>query len=1058
MVMTQNPMAQMRRVFAAFVLTFLVGFLPAADLPRKAYNLPADTAEKSLKRLAEQSGREILFPTDAVEGVRTRAVHGEMTPEEALDAMLTGTVLVAVPDSQTGSLTVRRETSVERAEKNGSSRPASDRAARNENGTLRLDTFEVMESKLLNMDKPRSAGGPQPYVVFDRGRIERSGASSVEDFLKNYLPQNTVSVTGANSQPAIGPGSNGNTSQINLRGLGTNQTLILIDGRRTPTLNNGVLTTPLLQPDLNGVPLSAIERIEVLPTTASGIYGGGATGGVINIVLRRDYTGLQTTLTYENTFGTDSAIRRIDISAGTVFNQGRTNVLVAGTWSKQSILALSDRRFTQDYRNRIVANNGGNYLVAYSSAVPPVSSTPNIRSTDGSNLVLRSGQPLGSPITFVPVGYAGPQTDNGAALVGGAGKYNLNWGNGENGSGQMGLMSGPEIKSVIATLRHEISSRLNVFVDVQSSINQSEAPRSLVGAFGFVLPPGIATNPFQQAIRVVTPMRLGEEQKVTNHSNRISGGLIFKMSDSWTAEADFTWTSAWLAYTYGKGSLPGLNAAATNGAFNILRDPTGFPFDPFAFDSTLPTPQRTAKPTRTNGADSTLRLSGPLPYTLPWGSAAVVSGFFEHRDERIGDGSIYSGSVTNIVIFNPSKSQSVDSAYVEFAIPVVVESTGTPFIKSLEFQLAARHDEYTTRGVTGIVINPTPSSIITRTKNRVRSTDPTVALKYVPVAGFALRASIGTGFLPPTVSQIVPSPANALPNPISDPKRGNTETTVAAGQITSGGNSDLKPETSHSVSVGLLLGKEASGLRLSLDYTNIKKDDAILSFPGGAQGIVNNENLFPTRVVRGPNLPGDLAGWSGPITAIDSTYLNVTTAEITAFDIQLGYTRAISATQRVDLSCFATWQTHFKTQSFPGQPNIESVGFGTGNPLKFKANASLTWSSRSWTVVWSTRYFDSYRPYGPTDSPTQIALNIASQGASRVPRQIYHDLGISYRIPNTLFEKQRTLAKLSPFEVTVGLKNVFGQKPTFDATSYAFYSPYGDPRISTYYIAIKNRF
>jgi len=67
---------------------------------------------------------------------------------------------------------------------------------------------------------------------------------------------------------------------------------------------------------LNGIPLAAIERIEVLPTTASGIYGGSATGGVINIILKRDFQGFQTRLTYDNTFDTDSAVRRVDLSAG----------------------------------------------------------------------------------------------------------------------------------------------------------------------------------------------------------------------------------------------------------------------------------------------------------------------------------------------------------------------------------------------------------------------------------------------------------------------------------------------------------------------------------------------------------------------------------------------------------------------------------------------------------------------------------------------------------------------------------------------------------------------
>ncbi|MGH7958652.1 MAG: STN domain-containing protein, partial [Opitutaceae bacterium] len=79
----------------------------AAEFTKKIFDLPVDGAEKSLKRFGEQSGMEVLFPTSAVKGVRTRAVKGEMTARAALDAMLSGTPLVAVADDKTGSVTIK---------------------------------------------------------------------------------------------------------------------------------------------------------------------------------------------------------------------------------------------------------------------------------------------------------------------------------------------------------------------------------------------------------------------------------------------------------------------------------------------------------------------------------------------------------------------------------------------------------------------------------------------------------------------------------------------------------------------------------------------------------------------------------------------------------------------------------------------------------------------------------------------------------------------------------------------------------------------------------------
>jgi hypothetical protein len=114
-----QPCNRWRRLFFGVCLLCLLGASAGfpAEAARTYFNLPADTAERALKRLAEQSGREVLFPADAVEGVRTRVVKGEMTPDAALAAMLAGTVLVGVQDDKTGSLTVRRENSVADAEK-----------------------------------------------------------------------------------------------------------------------------------------------------------------------------------------------------------------------------------------------------------------------------------------------------------------------------------------------------------------------------------------------------------------------------------------------------------------------------------------------------------------------------------------------------------------------------------------------------------------------------------------------------------------------------------------------------------------------------------------------------------------------------------------------------------------------------------------------------------------------------------------------------------------------------------------------------------------------------
>jgi iron complex outermembrane receptor protein len=129
---------------------------------------------------------------------------------------------------------------------------------------------------------PSGVEGALPVTVITREEIDASGRSSLADLLRDIA---------ANSFGSFRPQS-GSSAQslasINLRGLGSDRTLILVDGRRAPQAP----FAPTVQ-DLNAIPLGAVERIEVLREGASAIYGSGAVGGVVNIVVRKDFQGTQ---------------------------------------------------------------------------------------------------------------------------------------------------------------------------------------------------------------------------------------------------------------------------------------------------------------------------------------------------------------------------------------------------------------------------------------------------------------------------------------------------------------------------------------------------------------------------------------------------------------------------------------------------------------------------------------------------------------------------------------------------------------------------------------------
>ncbi|MXP41204.1 TonB-dependent receptor plug domain-containing protein [Altererythrobacter soli] len=256
--------------------------------PKQAFKVQAQDLGKALTDLARQGNREIYFPSDLTRGKRARALSGAMTLEEALTRLLRGSGLVHRIDSS-GAITVRSAEGNGLGADSGAEVAAGGSASSYGDDTVRggqegIAEILVVGSRSQNVDIRRAEDDPQPYVVFTQEDIQRSNYSNIEDFIRKNLPMNYVSSTSAQSADRTDT-----ISAVSLRGLGTNQTLILIDGRRAPRVLGGGFSQ--LQSDLAGVPLSAIDRIEVLPSTAGGIYGGGAVGGVVNIIRKRNIGG-----------------------------------------------------------------------------------------------------------------------------------------------------------------------------------------------------------------------------------------------------------------------------------------------------------------------------------------------------------------------------------------------------------------------------------------------------------------------------------------------------------------------------------------------------------------------------------------------------------------------------------------------------------------------------------------------------------------------------------------------------------------------------------------------
>lgn len=1014
-----------------FILTAALATanLPAYAEESHAFHIEAADTVRAIQQFGTQADIQILASAEQLKGKALHEVTGSYTTDTALRILLADSGLTHRYVGKRTVALVKESAAAEENTKSENTAPVADEA-RVDLGEVVVSVPEVLVrgSSSLNMDIRRTADDIQPYVVFGREVLERSGAPNIESFLKEKL-----SMDATFASPSQQASQFGNSSTISLRGLGANQTLILIDGHRTSSYS--VSGTPQ-QPDLNGIPLAAVERIEVLPTTASGIYGGSATGGVINVVLRRDYHGVETKLTYADTFGGGGGEHRLDAAGGISFEGGKTNLLFAGSFSESQRLYVDERDVLQRGRERILANNPATF---FGSTTPPLGATTNIRSANGAPLTLKNGnQSLDSAITYVPTGYAGESADGGAALVANAGQYNLALADtAQIGGGRAGLLNDPTVTSLMATIRREFPYGIRAFLDLGAS-NTTGYFATNQASSTFTVSSTAPNNPFNQDITVTTPA-FGTDGLLTttNRTRRAVAGVTFALPGGWRGGADYAWSRVrFSALTPGGISAAG-SAAVRSGAIDVLRDTNSFPVD---FSAFMTTPASLA-PNVTSLRDATARAAGSI-FNLP-GGEVTASTAIEYRKEAVGDQlQTQAGATTSTL--TPSRSQTVDSVYVELKFPLVSSANRIRWIRELELQLAGRRDHYATHG-TSQVSSATPQ-LSNSASNDFSSTDPTVALRFRPLQWLMFRASYGTGFLAPAVNQLVPdaprqiSAAAAASLGITDPQRGGER--LGAFTLRSGGNADLRPEQSTSRSAGFVITPAMTpDLRLSVDWIKIHKTDNITNF-AITQDNVNGETLLPGYITRGA--PG--GGFSvGPITEIRTAAINAAQLTVEAFDFAVDYQRRTDHWGTFSFNLSGTRSVHNLRQDSEVAPVLENNGMSFALP--WKSNASIDWGYRGWNVAWTARYYDSYwLNVGHT--------LIANQGSATVPGQIYHDVTMQYRFAPSN-------AILDGASVQLGIRNVFNKEPPFDATaavSGTFYSALGDPRDASYYLSIGKRF
>jgi iron complex outermembrane receptor protein len=926
-----------------------------------------------------------------------------------------------------------------------------------------LDKYSVYGSKQKpfeagNMDIPRSINDAKPFYMFEASVIEQSGATTVEEFLSlkltmasNYRPATRASVGGTNDFM-------GTAGSMQMRGLSPSQTVILLNGRRLPNVNSGGTDAP---PDLNSIPVSLIDHIEVLPSSASGIYGGGAVGGVVNIITKRDYAGGELRLTYDNTFKSDSAKLRADLNYGMSLAGGRTNLMLSASSEGGNPLTVGDREeLIRESWARIAVNNPS----ALTFANVLFGTTPRIDSQNFVPLVFKAqygGQPLGSNFLFVPAGYRGLGTDGVAGLVANVGRLDTVWPDSAqayNGT-RYRIYNLPRTRSLRAELRQKITPWLEAFLESSYSENTNSTLWSAL-ANTVTIPAAAPTNPFNQTIMVRYPGAYDDRRIHTPQIRRqVVAGFSAKLPHDWLVLADYAWNRNSVVAEGPRGSIPAAVIAA--GTLDFLADPRIAPLNLAPYIAT------NYYSSASSMREANLRGAGPLPrvFGLRPSLALGIQARNEERDPYTAATVYPNNSALNTYIGSFGGSQKANGYYGELTLPLVNPESARPGLRLLDIQIAARRDECTlsqqrdrTTGATffsGSGALPATLPASTEPSVSYAATTPTYGLRYKPVEDIMLRTSFAKGYLPPTSSQLIQGIPGTVPSTVFDPRRGGSAVSIIPDPV--GGNPNVTPETSSNWTAGVVFTPQfLPGLRLAVDYTFIKKENNIASL--SAQQLANNETVFPGRVQRGPVPSGDPYG-VGPITGIDITAVNLFSTTIEAYDVSLSYQKATAAYGTFVFDALATIQQHYLQRITLGAPEIEYVGvpYFAGGPLKLRGNISVTWTFRQWQAGWTTTYYDHYKVVGPPFLPTTTFL--LNNGGDTVPSQAYHDVFARYRFGE---QKKAGNARrlLANTELLVGVRNVFNQAPPFDgqAGNTNFYrSPYGDLRLASYYVTIKKK-
>ncbi len=772
-----------------------------------------------------------------------------------------------------------------------------------------------------NLDLPRTADNALPFTVFTREQIVRSGVVQLNEFLqRELLESNTTRPPEQDS--GGGPIASG-SSNLRLRGTEfSDETVILVNGRRLPetiTDNTGELGTP----DVNLVPLSLVQQIEVLPTSASALYSGNAVGGVINIVLTPEMDGTELRTTYTNALGGfDAPQSSVSLSHGRTLLDGRLRLRLNATLTRTAPAVETELGYQ---RARLARSPAG--------FAPR--DTPNVFSADGLPLFATG------PAAFTSVAPGADGTGGLAAFSGRQGQFST------------GLFETPGGLSTNPNSRDYLYGREQRRATWYGSAVFDATPWLQLGLDATYVRTVVhrgydvfsaelqldgtnsTLNPFGRDVVVTlheTTPALGQDYNEAQlESFSVVGGALVKLPADWKLTLDAQYARNIARYR----GLVGVDAdrwqeLVDDGLYQPLRDTQVHGPPAEFYDRALiyyGGPGRFVKLGDYHTIEGTARLTHEaLP--LPTGESTINLGA-DYRLSRLApytsEPRFSDGTPADEITRWTGRTLERISVFGEIQAPLVPSRWLPHVIKSVETDTAVRY--------------------IVSTQANETSFAPTFGLKVDLRSGLAFRASYTTSNRFPTPLMSRPlgegSGGGAGSDLVSiiDPLRQETYFTEAKVAI----NPNVRPEAAATQTAGFVFTRgRTHRFRASLDFADTTKTNEFIMLD--PQALMNLEGLFPDRVLRSPAGTGRVTTLlTGAANAARRHSQNWNTAAEYAWSGFLGGT--------LELRGRWVWFQRYVRQLDPTTPVTDQLGNPDGTApglLRHRLTFGAAWTGTAW--------------------------------------------------------------------------------------------------------------